>query len=129
MPCLKSILFCDNDANPARPSLGRLGTRSVFTHLFMSLIHTCELNDVNPFDYLTQLQKHAGEVSSNPNGWLPWNYRQTSKKQQSLNKILFFSGLPKAQDPSQCPEEFTSVQYTIAQKLLNKRTLLLSHSD
>ena len=27
--------------------------------LFMSLIHTCELNDANPFDYLTELQKHA----------------------------------------------------------------------
>ena len=24
--------------------------------LFMSLIHTCELNDANPFDYLTELQ-------------------------------------------------------------------------
>ena len=28
--------------------------------LFMSLIHTCQLNDVNPFDYLTELQRHAG---------------------------------------------------------------------
>jgi len=27
--------------------------------LFMSLIHTCELSDANPFDYLTQLQRHA----------------------------------------------------------------------
>ncbi len=45
--------------------------------LFMSLIHTCELNDINPFDYLTQLQKHAGELSSNPDRWLPWNYRKT----------------------------------------------------
>ncbi len=27
--------------------------------LFMSLIHTCELNKANPFDYLTELQKHA----------------------------------------------------------------------
>ena len=25
--------------------------------LFMSLIHTCELNKANPFDYLTELQK------------------------------------------------------------------------
>jgi transposase len=48
--------------------------------LFMSLIHTCELNDVNPFDYLTRLQKHAGEVSSDPNSWMPWNYRKTHPK-------------------------------------------------
>jgi len=45
--------------------------------LFMSLIHTCELNDVNPFDYLTQLQKHASELASDPDSWMPWNYRQT----------------------------------------------------
>src|SRR5439155_11376699 len=30
--------------------------------LFMSLIHTCELNGANPFDYLTELQKHADEM-------------------------------------------------------------------
>jgi hypothetical protein len=29
----------------------------------MSLIHTCELNKVNPFEYLTALQKHAGAVA------------------------------------------------------------------
>jgi transposase len=43
--------------------------------LFMSLIHTCELNEVNPFDYLTELQKHASELSLAPDRWLPWNYR------------------------------------------------------
>jgi transposase len=29
--------------------------------LFMSLIHTCELSDTNPFDYLTRLQRHAAD--------------------------------------------------------------------
>ena len=43
--------------------------------MFMSLIHTCELNKVNPFEYLTELQKHANELSSYPEGWMPWNYR------------------------------------------------------
>ena len=43
----------------------------------MSLIHTCELNDANPFDYLTELQKHAEELAKNPTVWMPWNYRQT----------------------------------------------------
>ncbi len=32
----------------------------------MSLIHTCELNGVNPFDYLTELQRHAKELRQNP---------------------------------------------------------------
>jgi len=45
--------------------------------IFMSLIHTCELNHVNPFEYLTALQKHANRVQSDPAQWLPWNYRQT----------------------------------------------------
>ena len=45
--------------------------------LFMSLIHTCELNQVNPFDYLTQLQKHAEAAVLCPADWMPWNYQQT----------------------------------------------------
>ena len=36
--------------------------------LFMSLIHTCELNGANPFDYLTELQRHAEELKRNPVG-------------------------------------------------------------
>jgi transposase len=44
--------------------------------LFMSLIYTCELNEVNPFDYLTRLQEHAELVAANPQLWMPWNYRE-----------------------------------------------------
>jgi len=43
----------------------------------MSLIHTCELNDANPFEYLIEVQKHAEELAENPAAWMPWNYRQT----------------------------------------------------
>ena len=32
--------------------------------LFMSLIHTCELCGANSFDYLTELQRHAGELAA-----------------------------------------------------------------
>ena len=46
--------------------------------LFMSLIHTCRLNRVNPFHYLTTLQKHSSELFKNPRKWLPWNYLQTA---------------------------------------------------
>jgi transposase len=45
--------------------------------LFMSLIHTCELNKVNPFDYLTELLRHAECLKGNPSEWMPWNYRKT----------------------------------------------------
>jgi hypothetical protein len=45
--------------------------------LFMSLIHTCELGEANPFDYLTELDRHAAELSSRPQDWMPWSYRET----------------------------------------------------
>ena len=45
--------------------------------LFMSLIHTCELNGVNSFDYLTELLRHTEELKQNPSEWMPWNYRAT----------------------------------------------------
>jgi hypothetical protein len=32
----------------------------------MSLIYTCELNGVNAFDYLNQLQLHASDVAEHP---------------------------------------------------------------
>ena len=44
--------------------------------LFMSLIHTCELNGANPFDYLTELLRHSAELK-HPSEWMPWNYRET----------------------------------------------------
>ena len=38
---------------------------------FMSLIHTWRLNDINPFDYLTELQQHAEELARKPQDWMP----------------------------------------------------------
>ncbi len=54
--------------------------------LFMSLIHTCELNRVNPFDYLTALQKHADELCAHPADWMPWNYQDTLQKQTAPSR-------------------------------------------
>jgi transposase len=45
--------------------------------LFMSLIYTCELNGANPFDYLTELQRHSALLTAHPSEWMPWNYRET----------------------------------------------------
>lgn len=42
---------------------------------YMSLIHTCGLCGANPFDYLTELQRHADSVTARPHEWMPWNYR------------------------------------------------------
>ena len=44
--------------------------------IYMSLIHTCELNQVNPFEYLVALQEHSQQVAKDPSRWLPWNHTQ-----------------------------------------------------
>ena len=48
--------------------------------LFMSLIYSCHLNEANPFDYLTQLQRHREQVTASPQLWMPWNYREEGRK-------------------------------------------------
>jgi transposase len=45
--------------------------------LFMSLIHTCNLCKVNPFEYLKSLQQHSSELFRDPDKWMPWNYQQS----------------------------------------------------
>lgn len=51
--------------------------------LFMSLIHTCQLNGVNPFDYLLAIAKHAEAVKLIPKAWLPWNYPKSAAANDS----------------------------------------------
>ena len=41
---------------------------------FMSLIHSAELNGVEPFEYLIELLKHPEEVARDPGRWMPWTY-------------------------------------------------------
>src|SRR6516165_5536836 len=50
--------------------------------LFMSLIYTCQLNQANPFDYLTELQRHTDQLAINPELWMPWNYQETLAPQR-----------------------------------------------
>jgi transposase len=51
--------------------------------MFMSLIHTCELNKINSFNYLTEIHKHAKAVALSPADWLPWNYQETLDQSQA----------------------------------------------
>ena len=48
--------------------------------VFMSLIHTAELNDEEPFPYLAALLRHRDELGRAPVDWMPWNYRQTLER-------------------------------------------------
>ena len=51
--------------------------------VFMSLIHTAELNGIAPFDYLVALQRHQQAVALDPTEWLPWNYEATLAELQA----------------------------------------------
>jgi hypothetical protein len=44
--------------------------------MYMSIIHTCYLNDVNAFDYLNALEEHSQQLHENPERWMPWNYHE-----------------------------------------------------
>lgn len=56
--------------------------------MFMSLIHTCNFNGVNPFNYITQLQRHSSEVFKTPSRWMPWNYKENfSSSQINLESV------------------------------------------
>ena len=44
--------------------------------VYMSLIHTCQLHRVNPFEYLLALQEHSQDVAKDVGRWLPWNYTE-----------------------------------------------------
>jgi transposase len=46
--------------------------------IYMSLIHTCELNGINPFDYLTRLVREGERIADDPGRWLPWCYESST---------------------------------------------------
>ena len=51
--------------------------------LFMSLIHSSELNGANPFDYLVAICENSAEVKCHPEQWMPWNYKQSASIKKS----------------------------------------------
>lgn len=42
--------------------------------IFISLFQTCQLNGINPFEYLVALQENSKKAKATPEKWLPWNY-------------------------------------------------------
>ena len=45
--------------------------------LYMGLIHTCQLNKINPYDYLVAIQENSDLIKQAPEEWLPLNYKET----------------------------------------------------
>ena len=70
----KAILYRKNAYFCKTQNRARVGD------LFMSLIHTCELNKAKASDYLSELQKHSDELSANPADRMLCNYRQTLER-------------------------------------------------
>ena len=69
MPSKKAILHRKNALFYKTRNGAKVGD------LFMSLIYTCQLNGANPFDYLTELQRHLDALAACPGQWMPWSYR------------------------------------------------------
>jgi hypothetical protein len=42
--------------------------------IIQSVIETCKLNDVNVWQYLLEVVRHAAAVRRNPHEWIPWTY-------------------------------------------------------
>lgn len=66
----RAILHRKNALFYKTPNGARVGD------LYMSLIHTADINDVPPFDYLVAMLRHARQVAAAPRDWMPWNYQQ-----------------------------------------------------
>ncbi|MBI2837492.1 MAG: IS66 family transposase [Acidobacteria bacterium] len=45
--------------------------------ILMTLIQTAVRAGANPFDYLTEIQRHHAQARDHPDHWLPWNYRDS----------------------------------------------------
>jgi len=55
---------------------------------FLSLIHTAELNDVDPFGYLTELLRHRDVIHETPRDWLPWSYSNTLRDRSQRQRTI-----------------------------------------
>ena len=44
--------------------------------VLLSLIETCRLNEINPYNYLIAVQTHSQDAADNPTLWFPWNHHK-----------------------------------------------------
>jgi hypothetical protein len=57
----------------------------------MSLIYGRQLNQANPFDCLTQLQRHAEAFAACPRLWMPWDYREAMARALTARAVPYRS--------------------------------------
>jgi transposase len=46
--------------------------------ILLSITRTCELNNINPYDYLVAIQANSDVAAKDPTDWLPWNYTKNT---------------------------------------------------
>jgi transposase len=63
---------------------------------YLSLIRTCKLNDVNPYEYLLALLCNAAAVIKRPWEWLPWNFKRAIERQKAPTPAAAGIGGPGA---------------------------------
>jgi len=51
-------------------------TGAKIADILMSIMETCVLNHVNPYNYLIAIQQYQQDVRQNPELWLPWVYEK-----------------------------------------------------
>ena len=72
-----------NDALLQRGSITVSFRQAYVNHFEGCGIVTCQhrvpsrLCGANPFQYLSEVERHADELSSNPDRRMPWNYQET----------------------------------------------------
>jgi len=62
--------------------------------ILLSFIETCNLNNINPYNYLVAIQEHSNDALLNPSDWMPWNYLETISDlgyPPSIDKSALFS--------------------------------------
>jgi hypothetical protein len=57
------------------------------------------LNQANPFDYLTQLQRHTDQLAAGPPLWMPWNYRAALTLRLSASPDLHVTATERTVSP------------------------------
>jgi hypothetical protein len=52
--------------------------------IWMSLIHTAEMNGVSAFEYIVALLRHPKALAANPAEWMPWTFRATLERMKTV---------------------------------------------
>lgn len=97
--------------------------------VFMSLIYTCQLCGADPFDYLTELQRHAEALAASPQDWIPCSISATAWKPPSATAPVDSTGSepsdappPKNQKLQACRKDTEHRQYDTFGRVMSPAT-------